>query len=370
MLASGRHFAAAVASFVLVGCDPFPSFDGFAGRTDAGADASFSDSGSGDAGVCDADLSASSNNCGACGHDCLAGICEAGRCLPIVLVSGEPSPYGLALDDTRVYWTQNVDGGSVRSIDKSGDASTLVTVVPGLPDPEFVAVDETNVYVTNQGGPVMRAPKTGAASATVLTPSYAGLHDLALDDTVVYYSDRDTSGGIYSVPKDGGASTRFAFAQQPGSIAIDAQNVYWVEFGAGAGQGHVTSLAKGNPTAQFVVYSYVEDSPDGIAIDASNIYWTHFILSGGVSKAPKNQGAAPFLLNTDVATTNGIATDGTDVFFTSYSMGSVNRVPNGGGPTTTLAEQTLGNPIRMAADATFIYWTADATAGIIYRLAK
>jgi hypothetical protein len=354
-----------LAALALVGCDPFPSFDGFASST-GGRDAS----GSSDGGLCDADLSTSSSNCGVCGHGCFGGGCASGQCLPVALVSGEPFPYGVAIDDTRVYWAQYVDGGSVRSIEKTGDASTLMTVVPDLPYPQYVAVDDANVYVTNVAGPVMSAPKGGAASATVLTPSYAGLHDLALDDSVVYYSNRESSGGIYFVPKDGGAPTEFAVADQPGSIAIDTQNVYWVEFGPGTNTGRVSSRAKGNPDAPLTLYSNEEDFPDGIAIDTSNIYWTHFVLSGGVSKVPINKSAAVFLLNTDVATTNGIATDGTDVFFTSYSMGNVNRVPSGGGPTVTLAEQTIGNPIRIAVDTTFIYWTADATAGIVYRLAK
>ena len=47
------------------------------------------------------------HNCGACGHDCLGGACDAGVCVPLpagVLASGLIAPVSVAVDATNVYF--------------------------------------------------------------------------------------------------------------------------------------------------------------------------------------------------------------------------------------------------------------------------
>src|ERR1051326_7483912 len=49
-------------------------------------------------------------NCGACQHDCGGAECKAGVCQPITLVTIASLGYGIAVDDSPVYWTSPIAG--------------------------------------------------------------------------------------------------------------------------------------------------------------------------------------------------------------------------------------------------------------------
>src|SRR5262245_8002876 len=54
---------------------------------------------------CAADTATDPRNCGRCGHDCLGGACEVGRCRPVVLASAAgKNEAGPLIDRTHVYW--------------------------------------------------------------------------------------------------------------------------------------------------------------------------------------------------------------------------------------------------------------------------
>ena len=61
----------------------------------------------GDGSVCDdaADLDSDAENCGRCGHDCLGGECEFGKCLPVTVAASQTNPIDVATDGTYVYWS-------------------------------------------------------------------------------------------------------------------------------------------------------------------------------------------------------------------------------------------------------------------------
>lgn len=74
------------------------------------------------------------------------------------LAIAQDEPYGVAIDDTRVYWTTYADG-TVMCADKAG--GNLRTVATGRVKPLGLAVDDTHVYWIDSGeaGKVLRVPK-------------------------------------------------------------------------------------------------------------------------------------------------------------------------------------------------------------------
>ena len=199
------------------------------------------------AGGCDSpNLDADPENCGACGHSCLGGNCNLGRCQPTQLGTIEtaiapveiklvgdyiyylatdcygriskgggtgscmahpPADDGFskfALDDTGAYFTTKA--GAVLVL-RTGEEVAIPLLGPdALIVPNEVALDGANVYVNSKSA-VVRLGKdndvTGAGTVS-LAPVYDG-HALLLDgDNVFYTAAEGDAGAVGRVPKDGG----------------------------------------------------------------------------------------------------------------------------------------------------------------------
>ena len=161
---------------------------------------------------------------------------------PTILASKEPISGGIAVDATSVYWT---NGDVMRVPIGGGELTTLAVAQTAGP----VAVDATSVYWADSRG-LMKVALTGG-SPTMLV-STVGVGFIALDTTNVYYT---AGSGIFRLPLDGGAPpTLLAMAGNTVGVAVDATNVYWLEFGASLqrvpiGGGAATTLDTGNTSA-------------------------------------------------------------------------------------------------------------------------
>jgi sugar lactone lactonase YvrE len=197
---------------------------------------------------------------------------------PVKLADSRGWPSHLAIRDGVIYWT-NQTAGTVSRMPEAGgtptvladkqaaavaidvDATTLVwssvgqsairflTLAPlgsvlTLADDQDTAVSlrvkDGYAYWTNdESGEVRRAPLAGGPPVTLAISS--GSYGLALDDRDVYFTD-DGAGTVWRVPQTGGGATLIADDQQlPGEIAVDGQNVYWVN---AVVDGVVMKLAK------------------------------------------------------------------------------------------------------------------------------
>jgi hypothetical protein len=218
-----------------------------------------------------ADLQNDFFSCGTCGNFCTAptngrGSCIAGKCQstcqpgwtlvgtacqapatsPGWVTTGLAAPEDIAVDGTRVYWT-DTSGGTVNSIPLAG--GNVTTIATGQAKPLRIAVDDTQVYWSNNlGGAVMHAPKDGSGAAAVL-----------------------------------------ASANQPAGVAVAGGSVYWANDGQDA-SGHTTvqrvAVAGGTPSTVLTFHATDELVSDGSQIlvtssDGSGTYGYYLVDSSG-----------------------------------------------------------------------------------------
>jgi hypothetical protein len=172
------------------------------------------------------------------------------------------------------------------------------------------------------------------------------------------------------------AGTAMTLASDRGTgeaIQVGATDVYWSD-----GQGlYAVPICGGSVTT-------IASSPDapghfldvaGLAVDAANLYWDTLSLgpSGptyALNRTPQAGGATVTLATITTGAGGAVVSDGTTVFFASGAdcninfsscpAGEILSVPVGGGAVTTLVMQQ-GAPISaLALDASTVYF---ATAG-------
>jgi hypothetical protein len=171
------------------------------------------------AGTC-VDTSSDPGHCGRCDRDCLGGACAASICQPVLLDSGPPQAFDVAVDATTLYWTSEgmscfigagMDSdGEVREVPLLEDGAPG-PLASGQPAPRGLAMDDTNVYWTDcESGAVMMAPRAGGAAAPVAT-GQGEPRDIAVDATHVYWTNF-LSGEVMKAPIGPNSAATVLFA--------------------------------------------------------------------------------------------------------------------------------------------------------------
>jgi hypothetical protein len=321
-------------------------------------------------------LTTDAKHCGRCGHDCLGGACNAGKCESFVLKGALSNPVGLTTDATNVYVTTLGDGAVLRIPKDGSTASTIVTghekargvtiggnelfwssadfagdggdgswggvwgcTLPACTNVHFVTEGDyaSNVRYANgslffaegNNSAIVRVQPDGSNRVALTTAT--GPFSVAVDATHVYYQANIPN--LERVPVDGGAEESVGpLLPASGSLGlmdIDSDRVYWA-FSQDESTGHVYSAMKSSPTATRIEYGTDNKNSVGVAVDATTVFWTNQGTfgaappfnnngDGDVRACPKaGCGAAPIVLQQNLKAPGAIHVDGDAIYFLTF----------------------------------------------------
>ncbi len=254
-------------------------------------------------------------------------------------------------------------------------ASLLGTGAPSLAVLVFVGVGCGGQAGVAAGSPASCGAVTASADAgqappaplvtpTTLASGENSPGSLALDAANVYWtvtaqSSPVSGGAVMKLPLAGGAPTTLVSGlSTPKGIAVQGANVYWVE---GLEDGAVKTVPVNGGTPTMLA---AEQWPIAIAADAESLYWTALgststFGDGRVMKMPLAEGTPTTLVAALNSAPESIAINATGVYWADTDAKAIMRVPLAGGAATVLAGAQVA-PTGVSADAANVYWTNDA----------
>lgn len=312
---------------------------------------------------CEATLATDMYHCGACDHSCLGGTCVGGKCQPIEIATAQDKPWGIALTDTQVYWTnQGTTGlsGTVRVRLKSG--GTISTIASSQADPRGIAASTAFVLWANHGigataGNISRIDYgSGSTTPSVWVSNQASAYDVFI--TSAAYWTRDAASGSVESQKLGVTTGVTVAVNQasPGGVVVGADAyVYWT---------YSNGIRRGKPNSTYETIVTTTDTPVFVAVDDTNVYWTS---TGATYRAAKQAGATAQVLSTSGSGGRGIVVEAGQVYWCGAD--AIWKVPVTGGAAVQLATN-LQNPWDIAVDDQFVYWTENVSSGKVRKVVK
>jgi hypothetical protein len=333
--------------------------------------------------TCNADLQTDLKNCGACGHDCTNGVCNAGLC---ILAQDMPSPGAITVRGASVYVGQHGGTGAIISCPTNGCASATVgvkvlSIDAGDPYPWRVVANDTYVFASdysgfNNGG-VRRVLATGGdfrrlpVTPAMLERSYG----IALDNTAVYWTTNASPGAVHwcDLPACAGGLQTAAASNDGELIAVAADGtLVWADNGGGI----IKRCASKSACTPVDLVPDFQGVANALVIEGNTVYWgTNFgeILSCATSGCAN---ATKIFIEAPQATVAALAVNGSTLYWSSmiYDATGNNVIDSEGViKTCTLPKCTAADvktiatkqkdPDGIALDAKSVYWVNSGKRG-------
>lgn len=329
-----------------------------------------------------------------CQSNCQWNVCYEA---PNAIATSRQDPQSVTVNSSYIYWRELTEfGATIMELPLGGGSlSTLATI--GNSEPGNVLADSANLYYTSVGycttggttsasaGYVSDDPISG--SGTELASSQNNPTAVAVDSQYVYWINSGTfkcswadagnywydngysnnnSGSIMRRPLAGGSATTLESNINPIStyafivsnwIAVNASYLYWTDQG---GLHGMSLTGSGGPSFASGMSATI------VALDGTNVYWSS-PSQGTVMQMPA-QGGSTITIATG-QTPWGVASDGLNVYWANqgtsannYADGAIMKAPVGGGAATQIASVTQASGY-VAVDSTHVYWTVEGTFG-------
>jgi hypothetical protein len=194
-------------------------------------------------------------------------------------VSSGLDVYAATADETHLYYAHTGSGTSQLyryTLDGSAPSESLGAVPLGWLS--AMQVDGDRLYLVSQDG--IGAIPVAGGDVVVLTPEYgddlfltprATDRGMAVDATHVYWP-AGTAVSRVDKATPGPVTVVASWQNRPTSVAVDADSVYWAEYGdGGASNGAIKMAPKGG--GAVTVLAAGQNEPSGIAVDGAAVYW-------------------------------------------------------------------------------------------------
>jgi hypothetical protein len=216
-----------------------------------------------------------------------------------------------------------------------------------------LAVDANNVYFTTVNT-VMQAPIAGGSATTLASGQLA--QAIAVDATNVYFTSALVGSALVSIPIGGGTPRNLSSTFGGSTIAVRGGYVYGTLGNGGGATGPAVGKLPTSGSGTPVSLGSSPGAVNGLAVDGTNLYWA---TEATVMKAPLT-GAGP---TTTLVSGNGspLAVDANNVYYGFHGLGGSNtygpvlQLPLAGGTPTTLATG-LHMIDGIAVDGANVYW--------------
>lgn len=304
--------------------------------------------------------------------------------VPQVFAKGQAKPWGVAVDDGFVYWTNEGDSTVMRA-PKSGGAPAMIA--HDQLEPHRILVDGTHVIWHNtnlanhplvDGGPdlleIVDLPKSAIGTDAGLvkiqtTKVVSRLRDLAMtkapDDQLWTAYDTRVTRYHRSSPQAARDVSRGLLAKQPSAVAVDDVNVYWFLQQPFEVWANTKNFDDGGADAGILIAT-LPGSPEigDMVVDGTALYMVS--TGGALLKVPMAGDGGSVQLATGHSFPKAIVQDDKYVYFTRSSgddaagQGVVVMVSKAGDETKIVA-QGLDKPRGLALDvasdgAHVVYW--------------